>query len=105
MTEDAWYLTLHNAFHNGHAPAPPDVRKPLRFHDAEDLQIVSCVGNVHAGQGVARALYYHRTGEALDNSALHRLQNIQQNSTLEHGSAAESLLHDLRFRITYFYYF
>jgi hypothetical protein len=43
--------------------------------------------------------------KVLDRSALHRLQNIQENSTLEHGSAAESLLHDLRFRIKYLLYY
>jgi hypothetical protein len=100
VNEDAWYLILHNIFHNGHAPAPPDLRKPLRLHDTEDLELVRSTANIHAGEGVARALYFHRTGEVLDRSALRRLQTIQEDSTLEHGTAAESLLQDLRLQIT-----
>ena len=52
--------------------------------------------NVCAGEGVARALYYHRTGEVLDRTALKRLKTIKENSTLERGTAAEALLDELR---------
>ena len=59
--------------------------------------------NIFAGEGVARSLYYHRTGEVLDRSALHRLKTIQEDSTLERGSAAETLLDDLRYTLHNFY--
>ena len=52
--------------------------------------------NVCAGEGVARALYYHLTGEVLDRTALKRLKNIKEDSTLDRGTAAVALLDDLR---------
>ncbi len=53
--------------------------------------------NIYAGEGVARSLYYHRAGEVLDRSALNRLKTIQEDSTLERGTAAETLIDDLRY--------
>ena len=50
--EDAWYLILHNAFHNGHVPEPPNVRKPLRLHSTEELHMVRTAMNIFAGEGV-----------------------------------------------------
>ena len=97
MKEDAWFLVLQNAFHNGHEAEHPDLRKPLRLQCSEDLELVRIAGNIYAGEGTARALYYHRTGEVLDRSALHRLKTIQEDSSLERGSAAEALLDDLRY--------
>ena len=96
MKEDAWFLIMQNAYHNGHAAEHPDLRKPLRLQSSEDLELVRSAVNIYAGEGVARALYYHRTGEVLDRSALQRLKTIQEDSTLELGSAAEALLNDLR---------
>ncbi len=63
MNEDAWFLIVLNALHNGHAAEHPDLRKPLRLQSTEDLDLVRSAMNVCAGEGVARALYYHRTGE------------------------------------------
>ncbi len=77
MKEDAWFLILQNCFHNGHRAEPPDLRKPLRLQSTEELHLVRCAMNVCAGEGVARALYYHRTGEVLDRSALKRLKKIK----------------------------
>jgi hypothetical protein len=96
MNEDAWFLILQNAFHNGHAAEHLDSRKPLRLQSTEDLHLVRSAMNVCAGEGVARALYYHRTGEVLDRSTLNRLKTIKEDSTLERGTAAEALLDDLR---------
>ncbi len=96
MKDDAWFLILQNCFHNGHAAEHPDLRKPLRLQSIEDLHLVRSAMNDCAGEGVARALYYHRTGEVLDRTALKRLKNIKEDSTLERGTAAEALLGDLR---------
>ena len=97
INQDAWFLILQNAFHNGHEAEYPDLRKPSRLHSTEDLHLVRSAMHIYAGEGVARALYYHRTGEVLDRSALQRLKTIQEDSTLELGSAAEALLNDLRY--------
>ena len=96
MNKDAWFMILQNVFHNGHGTEHPDLRKPSRLHSTEDLHLVRSAMQIYAGEGVARALYYHRTGEVLDRSALQRLKTIQEDSTLELGSAAEALLNDLR---------
>ncbi len=58
--------------------------------------LVCSAMNVCAGEGVARALYYHRTGEVLDRTSLKRLKIIKEDSTLERGTAAEALLDNLR---------
>jgi hypothetical protein len=94
MKEDAWFLILQNAFHNGHAAEHPHLRKPLRLQSSEDLELVRSAANIYAGEGAARAFYYHRTGEVLDRGAVHRLKTIQEDSSLERGSAAEALLDD-----------
>jgi hypothetical protein len=96
MNKDAWFMILQNVFHNGHGTEHPYLRKPLRLQSTEDLHLVRSAMNVCAGEGVARALYYHRKGEVLDRSALNRLSTTKEDSTLERGTAAEALLHDLR---------
>ena len=50
----------------------------------------------YAGAGVARSLYYYRTGEVLDYSMVHRLKTISKNSTMQRGSAAQELITELR---------
>jgi hypothetical protein len=51
----------------------------------------------YGGAGVARSLYYYRTGEVLDYPMIRRLKNITRNSTMTRGSAAHELLSELRF--------
>ena len=58
----------------------------------------------YAGSGVARSLYYYRTGEVLDYSMLRRLKTIRHNSTMETGSAAQQLIDELRFFIALCYF-
>ena len=53
----------------------------------------------YGGSGVARSLYYYRTGEVLDYSMIHRLKTITRNSGMSRGSAAQELLTELRFLI------
>ena len=54
---------------------------------------------MEVGTGVARSLYYYRTGEVLDYTLLRRLKNITHNSTMATGSAAHELIAELRFFI------
>ena len=95
---DEWFLTLLEPLHNGHPPeATAILRKPARLHTAADLELVSAAMASYGGAGVARSLYYYRTGEVLDYPMIRRLKNITRNSTMARGSAAQELLSELRF--------
>jgi hypothetical protein len=94
---DEWFLIVLQANHNGHSPeATHNLRKPLRMHAAGDLELVTAAMASYATGGVARSLYYYRTGEVLDFSMIHRLKNITRNSTMARGSAAHELITELR---------
>jgi hypothetical protein len=61
---DAWYLIPLQPHHNDHTPYDKnDSRKPIRLHSQEELQIARDVLQTYGGSGVARSLYFHRTGE------------------------------------------
>ncbi len=95
---DEWFITVLQPNHIGHPPeATALLRKPARLHAAADLELVSAAMASYAGGGVARSLYYYRTGEVLDYSMIHRLKTITRNSTMSRGSAAQELLSELRF--------
>jgi hypothetical protein len=90
-------MTVHNGTHNNHPPEPTSLlRKPARLHSTVELQMVTAAMSSYSGTGVARSLYYHRTGEVLDNSMIQRLKNIANNSTMHEGSAAQQLISELR---------
>jgi hypothetical protein len=77
---DEWFLTVTNATtHNDHPPPETSLlRKPARLHTPADLEIVKDAIASYAGVGVARSLYFYRTGEVLlDYSMLHRLKSIK----------------------------
>jgi hypothetical protein len=82
-------------FHQGH-PRESNLRKPISLHSQHELQLAADIINVYGGSGVAKSVYYYRTGEVLDRQLLHRLQSIAEKATLGTGSPAESLLEDLR---------
>ncbi len=61
---DAWFLIPLQPHHNDHTPYDTNVsRKPIRLHSQDELQIAQDVLQSYGGAGVARSLYYHRTGE------------------------------------------
>jgi hypothetical protein len=94
---DEWFLIVLQPNHNGHAPeATSLLRKPARMHHAGDLELVTAAVASYATGGVARSLYYYRTGEVLDFSMIHRLKYITRNSTMARGSAAHELITELR---------
>jgi hypothetical protein len=94
---DEWFLTVLQP-HNGHPPeATALLRKPSRLHAEADLELVSAAMASYGGAGVARSLYYYRTGEVLDYPMIRRLKDITRNSTMTRGSAAQELLSELRF--------
>ena len=66
------------------------------MHAAGDLELVTAAMASYATGGVARSLYYYRTGEVLDFSMIHRLKYITRNSTMARGSAAHELITELR---------
>ena len=95
---DEWFLTVLQPHHNGHPPeATALLRKPSRLHAEADLELVSAAMASYGGAGVARSLYYYRTGEVLDYPMIRRLKDITRNSTMARGSAAQELLSELRF--------
>jgi hypothetical protein len=97
---DEWFLTVHHATHNDHQPeATSLLRKPFRLRPTTDLDLVTAAMQSYGGTGVARSLYYYRTGEVLDYTLLRRLKNITHNSTMATGSAAQELIAELRFVI------
>jgi hypothetical protein len=75
-------------------------RRPLLFFASQHaymlqgtyLELVSAAMASYGGSGVARSLYYYRTGEVIDKSMIHRLKTITRNS-----SAAHELLSELRY--------
>jgi hypothetical protein len=92
---DKWMLLPLQIFHQGH-PRESNLRKPISLHAQHELQLAADIINVYGGSGVAKSVYYYRTGEVLDRQLLHRLQSIAEKATLGTGSPAESLLEDLR---------
>jgi hypothetical protein len=50
----------------------------------------------YASAGVARSLYFYRTGEVLDYSMINRLKSMKNNGTMQTGSAAQELISELR---------
>jgi hypothetical protein len=64
------------------------------------LELVSAAMASYGGSGVARSLYYYRTGEVLNYSMIRRLKKISHNSTMERGSAAQELIEELRLYFT-----
>ncbi len=94
---DKWFMTVHHGTHNDHpSEATSLLRKPARLHSTGELELVTAAMSSYAGAGVARSLYYHRTGEVLDYSMIHRLKTIANNSTMHEGSAAQQLISELR---------
>jgi hypothetical protein len=64
IDHDEWFITVLEPNHNGHPPeATALLRKPARLHAAGDLELVSAAMASYGGSGVARSLYYYRTGE------------------------------------------
>ena len=92
---DKWMLLPLQVFHEGH-PRESNLRKPISLHSQHELQLAADIINVYGGSGVAKSVYYYRTGEVLDRQLLHRLQSIAEKATLGTGSPAQSLLEDLR---------
>ena len=95
--EDKWFLITHNIFHNGHAPEESgSLRKPKRIRSQFEDQLAIDVMSSYGGSGVASSLYYYRTGEVLDRHILHRITQINHQAVMTSGSAAQSLIDDLR---------
>lgn len=66
-----WFLILGEANHAGHYPPRVDaLTKPTRLYSKEELQAVQDVLASYSGEGVAKSLYYYRTGEILSRSTL-----------------------------------
>ncbi len=77
--QDEWFLTVQTATNNDHPPPETSLlRKPARLHSPADLELVKDALASYAGAGVARSLYFYRTGEVLDHSMLNRLKSIKK---------------------------
>ena len=60
----AWFVMPLQPYHNSHPPYDTkDSRKPIRLHSKAELEIAGDVLQAYGGSGVARSLYYYRTGE------------------------------------------
>ncbi len=66
-----WFLILGKANHMGHYPPRVDtLTKSTRLYCKEELQAVQDVLASYSSEGVAKSLYYYRTGEILSRSTL-----------------------------------
>ena len=66
-----WFIILGEANHAGHYPPRVDaLTKPTRLYSKEELKAVQDVLASYSGEGVAKSLYYYRTGEILSRSTL-----------------------------------
>jgi hypothetical protein len=64
-----WFFIQGEALHTGHYPPRADaLTKPTRLYSKEELQAVHDVLASYSGEGVAKSLYYYRTGEILSRS-------------------------------------
>jgi hypothetical protein len=64
-----WFIILGEANHAGHYPPRVDaLTKPTRLYSKEELKAVQDVLASYSGEGVAKSLYYYRTGEILSRS-------------------------------------
>ncbi len=61
---DAWFMIPFQPYHNSHPPYKTiNSRKPIRLHSEAEIQIACDVMQSYGGSGVARSLYFYRTGE------------------------------------------
>ena len=67
-----WFIILGESNHAGHYPPRVDaLTKPTRLYSSkEELQAVQDVLASYSREGVAKSLYYYRTGEILSRSTL-----------------------------------
>jgi hypothetical protein len=66
-----WFFVQGEALHTGHYPPRVDaLTKPTRLYSKEKLQAVHDVLASCSGEGMAKSLYYYRTGEILSRSTL-----------------------------------
>ena len=102
---DAWFLTVAKScsgMHNDHYP--PETRRmqlPSRLKNEEEVQVGMDIMAAFGGSGVARSLYYYRTGDILDRRTLDALRRCKENSRITDSpgaaaTAADQLLRDLR---------
>jgi hypothetical protein len=61
---EAWFLIPLQPFHSSHRPYnTTNSRKPIRLHSQAEIQLACDVMQSYGGSGVARSLYFYRTGE------------------------------------------
>jgi hypothetical protein len=61
---DNWFLMPFQPYHNSHpAYNTAESRKPIRLHSEAETELARDVMQSYGGSGVARSLYFYRTGE------------------------------------------
>ena len=93
---------MRDGVHTGHPVVTCSLlAKPLRLLDSSELEIAADALSSHSGSGVARALFFYRTGDLIHRNVLRRLTRLRTNASMglsptEHVSEADRLVAQMR---------
>jgi hypothetical protein len=95
-------VSVRDGVHTGHPVVTCSLlAKPLRLLDSSELEIAADALSSHSGSGVARALFFYRTGDLIHRNVLRRLTRLRTNAPMglsptEHVSEADRLVAQMR---------
>ena len=80
---DRWFVQVRDADHVGHPMVKCALlQKPSKFLDPDELAIATDVMSAQGSEGVARSLFYFRTGDTVSRNVLFRMKQLQANARL-----------------------
>ena len=82
-SRDRWFVQVREAEHVGHPMVKCALlQKPSKFLDPDELAIATDVMNAQGSEGVARSLFYFRTGDTVSRKFLFRMKQLQADARL-----------------------
>ena len=101
-SNDRWFVSVRDGVHTGHPVVTCSLlAKPMRLLDSSEMEIAADALSSHSGSGVARALFFYRTGDLIQRNVLRRLTMLRSNASMgllptEQVSEADRLVAQMR---------
>jgi len=74
---------MRDGVHTGHPVVTCSLlAKPMRLLDSAELEIAADALSSHSGSGIARALFFYRTGDLIHRNVLRRLTRLRDNASM-----------------------
>ena len=81
--DDRWFVSVRDGVHTGHPVVTCSLlAKPMRLLDSAELEIAADALSSHSGSGIARALFFYRTGDLIHRNVLRRLTRLRDNASM-----------------------